>query len=134
NALADLYRLAAQNDLTLQNAAYVRDVAIEAGPRTRAALLPQLVGEGYVRANRRTGEAKSQDEASTTFTSLDESYTSSGVTLALQQTLFDWTAFKSYSAGDKTVAQAESAYALAQQDLIIRLVQAYFTVLVADDA
>jgi outer membrane protein len=133
NVLADLYRLAAQNDLTLQNAAFQRDVAVESRPRTRAPLLPQLVAQGYVRANRRTGQSTDTEDAGTTFRDLDESYTSTGATLSLSQTIFDWSAFKSFSAADRTVAQAESAYALAQQDLIIRLVSAYFTVLIADD-
>jgi len=133
NALADLYRLAAQNDLTLQNALYVRDVAVETGPRALAPLLPQLAAQGYYRANRRTGETNDVNEAGTTNRSLDESYSSSGVTLGLSQTIFDWSAFKAYTVADRTVAQAETTYAAAQQDLIIRMAQAYFAVLLADD-
>ena len=68
NALADLYRLAAQNDLTLQTAAYQRDATVEARPRARAPLLPQLIVDGYYRANRRSGTSTNVDDAGTTFT------------------------------------------------------------------
>ncbi len=134
NALADLYRLAAQNDLTLRTAAFQRDANVEVGSRALAPLLPQLVADGYYRANRRSGTSTNVDDVGTTFRPLDESYTTTGYALSLSQAIFDWSAFKTYSAADRQVAQAEALYASAQQQLIVRVVSAYFSVLAAEDA
>jgi outer membrane protein len=133
NALNDLYRLAAQNDLTLQTATAQHDAAIEARPQAWASLFPQVSATGYFRSNRRRGTALDNSEVGTSG-DLNESYTSSGYALNLSQTIFDWSAFRSLSAAGRRAAQAEAAYAAAQQNLIIRLVTAYFDVLTAQDS
>jgi outer membrane protein len=131
--LLDLYNLAVQNDLTLQQLAAGRDAAVEAGPRAWSAVLPQVAGTAYVRSNRRTGTSKDANDPGAAGTVLDESYGSSGVNVQLSQTIFDWSEFANVSAARKQVAQADAAFSSAQQALIVRLVTTYFAVLSAQD-
>ncbi len=131
--LADLYALAVQNDLTLQQLAAQRDAAVEASPRAWSAVFPQVSGVAYVRSNRRTGTSKDANDPAATGTVLDETYGSSGVSVTLSQTVFDWSQFAAVSAARKQVLQAEAGYTAAEQNLIVRLVNAYFGVLAAQD-
>jgi outer membrane protein len=54
-------------------------------------------------------------------------------TLSLSQPLFDYAAWQSYEQSKLSQAQAEVQFAQAQQDLIVRVAQAYFDVLTAQD-
>src|SRR5262249_39835353 len=49
--------------------------------------------------------------------------------LNLRESLFSWSNWMSVRQADKQVAQAEATYQAAQQDLILRVAQAYFNVL-----
>ena len=56
-----------------------------------------------------------------------------GYDVSLSQTLFNLSAWFGWRAGKETSRQAEANLAAAQQDLIVRVVQAYFAVLRAQD-
>ena len=56
-----------------------------------------------------------------------------GYDVNLSQTLFDLSAWFGWKAGKETSRQAEANLSAAQQDLIVRVVQAYFGVLRAQD-
>jgi outer membrane protein len=60
--------------------------------------------------------------------------TSRGYTLSLSQPLFDIAAWQTYEQSKLSVAASEAAFATVQQDLILRVAQAYFDVLTAQDA
>lgn len=60
--------------------------------------------------------------------------TSHGYTLSLSQPLFDIAAWQTYEQSKLSVAASEAAFASVQQDLILRVAQAYFDVLTAQDA
>jgi len=60
--------------------------------------------------------------------------TSRGYTLSLSQPLFDIAAWQTYEQSKLSVAASEAAFATVQQDLILRVSQAYFDVLTAQDA
>ena len=59
--------------------------------------------------------------------------TSHGWTVSLSQTVFDWGQFKTMDQANKRVAQAETTYGAARQDLINRVSTRYFTVLQSED-
>ncbi len=134
NSLSQLYELAQQNDQTLQIAAHQRDVAREAAPQARAPLFPQLTAEADARYNKfHVVSASSGSSYTLAGAVTDQSYASTGYTVTLSQTIFDWSAFSGLSAAENAVAQADASYASAQQNLILRLVGSYFGVLQAQD-
>jgi len=53
--------------------------------------------------------------------------------LNLTQPLFRWQNWATYKQAELAVAQAEAQYAMAKQDLILRVTQAYFDVLLAQE-
>ncbi|MDZ7747933.1 MAG: TolC family protein [Halofilum sp. (in: g-proteobacteria)] len=68
-----------------------------------------------------------------TATTASGSFTSNEATLALSQTLFNWSQFAGLDRADALVAQAEANLAAAEQGLITRVAEAYFEVLSAED-
>ncbi|CAL62831.1 Putative type I secretion outer membrane efflux TolC protein [Herminiimonas arsenicoxydans] len=58
---------------------------------------------------------------------------SHGYTLSLSQPLLDVAAWQTYEQSKLSVAASEAAFAIVQQDLILRVAQAYFDVLGAQD-
>jgi outer membrane protein len=55
-------------------------------------------------------------------------------TISLSQPLFNWGNYQLYEQGKLATASSEAQFAQAQQDLIVRVAQAYFDVLAAQDA
>jgi outer membrane protein len=53
--------------------------------------------------------------------------------VSVNQTVFDWGQFLSLKQADKRVARAEIDYESAQQSLLLRVAEAYFNVLAAED-
>ncbi|MBS1186876.1 MAG: TolC family outer membrane protein [Burkholderiaceae bacterium] len=53
--------------------------------------------------------------------------------VALTQPLFNWANIQQYRQGKLVAAASETAFAQAQQDLVVRVAQAYFDVLAAQD-
>jgi outer membrane protein len=53
--------------------------------------------------------------------------------LSLSQTIFDWGLYAQLRQADKRVAQAETSYEAAKQNLMIRVANVYFNVLAAED-
>ena len=133
HSLADLYQLAGENDLTLQTAMHQRDASLEVAPRARAALFPQVAAVGYGRYNKLQVYSVNGGSVLDLANQRSESYTSTGYSVTLSQTIFDWSAIEGLSVADKQVAQAQATYASAQQNLTVRLATAYFGVLSAED-
>lgn len=128
NDLLDTYHLAQTQDQTLLAAQYQRDAAVEAHPQALALLLPQLsatASGARARAHDLTG---TQSGAPGTFYENQDSYS-----LNLTQTIFDWTQFQTLAQSNQQVAQAEASLRYAQQGLIYRTADAYFTLLNAQD-
>ncbi|MFP3480807.1 TolC family protein, partial [Burkholderia sp. SIMBA_057] len=61
----------------------------------------------------------------------DSSGWQAGVTL--NQSIFDWSVWKNSDIAEKQAYQSEVAYSNAQQDLMLRVVNAYFQALQARD-
>ncbi|TXH02819.1 MAG: type I secretion protein TolC [Nevskiaceae bacterium] len=131
NELLHIYELAQQNDAQFQAAAAQRDAAIEAKPQARAAFLPQI-SAGYARG--RNYQNTSYNNVTEFGPPRHDVFTSDGLQVTLNQTLFDWQAFEKLRQSDDQVALAAAAYNSAQQGLVLRVAQAYFNVLSAADS
>ncbi|MDB5985293.1 MAG: hypothetical protein JWR16_346 [Nevskia sp.] len=148
NDLLDYYRVAQQQDMTLQAALYQRDAAIEAKPQALSYLMPQLTASGTYERDREhdltgsslssiggsTGGTTAGTTGGTVIVNSNTSYfTTKSYALTLSQALFDWSAFQTVAQASRQVAQAEATYRSAEQALLFRVADAYFNVLFAQD-
>ena len=115
--LVQTYQQALANDPVYQSARYALRAGEEKITQGRAGLLPNVgVGGSYTRS----GDAM-QNSANT-------------YTLQLTQPLLRMANWEAYQQGKLSVASSEAQFAQARQDLILRVGQAYFDVLSAQDA
>ncbi|MGQ0696747.1 MAG: TolC family outer membrane protein [Panacagrimonas sp.] len=130
NELIRVYELALRQDTQLQAARYGRDAAVEVRPQARAALLPQINGSyGYQdQAEEGTEGFGGGPEAD-----VDRDSTLKALTVTLDQTVFDWAAFKRYDQAGTQVALAQAQYRNAEQGLVLRTAETYFGLLAAAD-
>ncbi len=128
DSLAQIYDLAKQNDPQLLSVAAQRDQAFEAITSSRSALLPQInLTAGY---NLTLGETEYDDSALST-SSNDQNALTAGVSFS--QALYNRASWITLDTAEKTARQADATYAATQQGLILRVSQAYFEVLRAQD-
>lgn len=130
-AAADLlsaYHDAVAHDAQFAAARAALDAGREKLPQGRAGLLP-TIGIG---AN--TAWNDDSRTSRTTGIETNTKYNSNGWTASLSQPLFRWQNWVSYTQSELAVAQAEAQFGGARQDLILRVTQAYFDVLLAQDA
>ncbi|MHA2797876.1 outer membrane channel protein TolC [Vibrio harveyi] len=126
DSLAEIYDLAKQNDPQLLSVAAQRDQAFEAINSSRSALLPQInltAGYDITRGDR--------DLDAGGKTSTDENVLSAGV--GFTQELYNRASWITLDTAEKTARRADANYAAIQQGLILRVSQAYFEVLRAQD-
>jgi outer membrane protein len=122
--LLTIYRDALQNDPVFASARFARQAAQEREPQARSAVLPAInLGLG----------------ASTTYYNSDSpnfsrTFTSWGPSLSLAMPIYRPQLYESISQSRLSVVSAEATLAQARQDLILRVTQAYFDVLGAQDA
>lgn len=152
NDLLRLYELAEQRDSVLQAADYQRNAAVEARPQALSQWLPQLGGSASTERQRISDPASAFGISPQQLGSLpplgsiglpgcelatmvtvrcNVNYTTYGLTLT--QTLWSFESFSRLREADSQAASAEAAYLGAQQDLVLRVAQAYFAVLQAQD-
>ncbi len=136
-SLRDIYELALQNDAQLkaEQAQYLARKETE--NLSRAALLPQ-VGTSYTYTDSDADRnAQSRDFNSPGLPVIDtQSNTdinSDGYSVSLNQALFDLPAWFSFQSGKEISKEAEATFAGNQQNLIVRVVEAYLLVLRAQD-
>jgi outer membrane protein len=140
NDLKDLYELALTRDASLQAAGFQRDAAIEARPQALAQWLPQVSATASaVReragfdASQSTG-SQASDCALTAAAGSQHCYgTVHGLGLNLSQTLWSFQAFSQLKEANFQAAAAEAGFRSAQQNLLLRVAQAYFAILSASD-
>ncbi len=137
-SLLDLYELALENDAQLraQEAQYLANVERET--IALSALLPQ-VNTGYGVSNSKTKTTSQQIlgfDSGAPFVgegfNLSDTETD-GWDVSLSQTLFDLSAWYNFKAGEEFSRQAEAEFAANTQNLIVRVADAYFGVLRAQD-
>lgn len=127
NELLRLYQQALQSDTQLQAAAAARDAAKQANPQAFAALLPQI-NAGY-----QVSKTFDDTRSSTGF-SFKGDYISRGLSLTLDQALYNQEAFVRLRQSDTRGALADASYRNTQQTLALRVTTAYFNLLAAADS
>lgn len=137
DSLRDIYELALENDAQLkaEQATYLARKETEA--LSRAALLPQVSGS-YSYSN-----SDSESEATRPFStgavtaivdvSAESDADTEGYSISLNQAIFDLPAWFSFQSGRQVTKEAEATFASNQQNLIVRVVEAYLAVLRSQD-
>lgn len=122
DSITEIYNLAKQNDPQLLSAAASREAAFEAVNSSRSTLLPQInltAGYDIARNNEdRLGRESNVLSAGVGFT----------------QELYQRSSWVNLELAEMSARQVDSTYAAQQQELILRVSQAYFEVLRAQDS
>lgn len=116
--LQQIYNDARVNDPQYGSARAAWTAGQEKLPQGRAGLLPTL---GLSGSNTKTEVANG------------DTFASSNYALTLSQPLFRWGNWQQYEQGKLLVAASDAQFFQAQQDLMVRVAQAYFDVLGAQD-
>lgn len=127
--LLEIYHDAQEQDATFASAKAAYKVGLEKAPQGMALLLP-TVG---VSANTTYNDVDTQYRGTSIFSSGTKKYNTSGYTLSLNQPIYRKQNFAQYEQGKSQTAQAEAQFAIARQDLVLRVAQAYFDALLAQD-
>jgi len=133
DSLMEIYQRAVINDPAIREAEANMYATMETRPQARADLLPQLD------FNSNWNKTKSDGSRVTfvlgqPFSQPFESDTDSlNWSFDLNQTLFRWDQFQRMGKAGQEVSQAQLDYGAAGQDLMIRVAEAYFDVLAAQD-
>ena len=136
DSLRDIYELALENDAQMkaEQAQYL--AGLESENLGLSALLPQVnANYDYTDSDQdSTGETIDSTDgisAIDTFTNVDVAR--EGYQVSLNQALFDLPAWFNFQSGKELSKQAEAIFAANQQNLIVRVVEAYLLVLRAQD-
>jgi len=122
-SLVDLYDAARAYDATYQSAKFQYDASLAKADQARAGLLPSVnLGMGANRYN------LSSDTAG-----LDKSFGNQSATLSASQPLYRPANVATAEQGKKSIEVAKAQLQTADQDLIVRVSQAYFDVLASTD-
>ena len=127
--LVQVYRDAQRYDAVYSAAKFALEAGREKLPQGRALVLPTLNLSGS--AQRSRIDSESRDEAVSP--SFVRRPSSTGYTLTFTQPIFRPQNWLQYQQSEYQVAQAEATFGQATQDLIVRVAQAYFDVLAAQD-
>ncbi|MBI2380662.1 MAG: TolC family outer membrane protein [Gammaproteobacteria bacterium] len=133
DSLLDIYNLAKQNDPQILAAAAGRDAGQEAVPQARSALLPQA----SLTASREYNDGERSfvnfnDSGIRTITTTSDGETDL-LNLRITQQIYHHDTWIGLSQAEKQAERANLDYQAAQQGLIVRVAQAYFDVLAAED-
>jgi len=150
--LIGVFEDAVHNDPVIRQADAKRLAARESKPQALAALLPQLNGTAGITRDHSSGfesqifqvvppsnptcspnPSLPQCQLAPTRTADQIDNTIQQWSLNLRQNVFSWSNWMALKAASHEVAQAEANYAAAEQQLILRVSQAYFAVLTAYD-
>ncbi len=135
--LLDIYQSALEYDPVMRGAEAFYLARLEIKPQARSAVLPWLTfsagsSSQYSKdPNRPTSFATGVPDPDIISTEVDRR--GSNFNVRLTQTVFDWGQFLALKQADKHLAQAETDYQVARQDLLVRVATTYFLVLAAED-
>jgi outer membrane protein len=130
--LAQIYEQALVCDPTFQSAKAGYLAAAELLPQSLSNLLPHANAYANTSANHVNLSLNNKDFAFF-IPPADRNFNSKGYSLVLSQPLFDFGSWALFKQAGATVKQSYAVYAAACQDLIMRVSQAYFNVLFAQD-
>lgn len=135
--LIDAYRLALHADPVLMQAEAQSRIGHEGMVQSRAQLLPQISGGVTFNDSHGTQSVSNLVQTQNGPTFIASSGHSEGrsrsESVGLNQVLFDLGRFSQWRASKASAASTEQQYVAAQQDLILRVAAAYFTVLNDED-
>jgi outer membrane protein len=122
NDLLTLYRQAALSDPVFNAAKYSYLAGKEKLWQGFSVLTPQIAAVGSETKNNLTKKGESEVQLK-----------SRAWSVRLTQPLFNWDKWEQFRQGDLAASIAEAQYAAAEQDLVLRVTEAYFNVLNAQD-
>lgn len=128
--LLDTYRAAQANDPVFAAARAALHAGQEKLPQGRSTLLPSV----NLNANTTYNDNTTQYRGATTLPGGNNRYNSHGYGVTLVQPLFRQQNWIVYSQSELLAAQSEAQFKIAEQDLMLRVSQAYFDVLIAQDS
>lgn len=136
-SLRDIYELSLENDAQLKAEEAVYLAGREAEVLGRSALLPQVSAAYSYQNSDSDTEALSPSVGDNGIiledTRSQRDVDTDGYQLSLNQALFDLPAWFSFRSGKEKTREAEATFAANQQNLIVRVVEAYLLVLRAKD-
>ncbi|MGH6691762.1 MAG: TolC family protein, partial [Gammaproteobacteria bacterium] len=126
--LMEIFRMAQSADAQYAAARATWSAGQEKLPQGLSGLLPSATVSAGTQYNDR--EIRSRDPAAGTTTS---QFNSNFATLSVTQPIYRPQNFTVYDQAKSQVVQSDATFALAAQDLIVRVAQAYLDVLLAQD-
>ena len=123
-----VYRDAMANDPVYAFARAALSAGRERLPQATAGLLPTVDASTFTQWNEADIRLRVEDAEIR-----NRQYNSNGFTVSLNQPLFRWQIWEKYKQAELAIVQAEAQFAESTQQLIVRVVQAYFDVLAAQD-
>jgi outer membrane protein len=135
DSLRDIYELALQNDAQLKAEEATYLARRETENLGRAALLPQVTtAYSYQNSDgNNDGFAPNTQSLVAVETTTTQDIDTEGYVISLKQPLFDLPAWFTFQSGKEVTKEAEATFAANQQNLIVRVVEAYLLVLRAQD-
>ena len=135
--LMDVFEAAKTNDPVVASARAGFQASQQAVPQARSALLPSINGSANTSWTEREfpGATLSQDPSSPLFNTPlpDQDFNEHGWNVQLRQSILDLNAWHNVGSAKASVNAAEHELAAIEQELIVRVVQAYLNVLRAQD-
>jgi len=134
--LVEIYEKATRNDPAIREAEANMLATMENKPLARASLLPQIDANADWRYTNSDGTrtfAVAEGAGGSFDGDTDSRQRDYGWSVDLRQSLFNWDQWRQLKKADREAAQAEVDYSAAQQDLMVRVTEAYFDVLAAQD-
>lgn len=136
DTLREIYELAVKNDATLKAAEATYNANIETEQQAKSRLLPQVnASAGYGRSKLEqdnqsiTGLTYPPLSVTTGSVNTHTNTTNKSWGVGLTQTLFDLPAWFTFKSGRVLSKQAQAQFSAEQQELIVRVADAYFSVL-----
>lgn len=130
DTLAGIYELALKNDAKLKAAEATYKANLEPEEQAFARMLPQVTGTaGYSETDNDVDFDDSSFPGVSGGYDTNQDYDTTSYGANLQQNIFDLSVWYDFQSSKQTSAQAKSQFAADQQDLIIRVANAYFDVL-----
>lgn len=126
--LLEIYRLAQSADAQYAAARATWSAGQERLPQGLSGLLPSASISAFSQQNDREIQSRAAGSAA-----VNNQFNSNSVSLSVTQPLYRPQNFAAYGQAKTQVAQADAVFAQATQDLILRVAQAYFDVLLAED-
>jgi outer membrane protein len=130
--LLETYHSALSQDAVFASAQAAKRAGLEKLPQGRSLLLPSVNLSANTTYNDNSTQYRGPVPA--IFPSGGVQYNSNGYAVSLSQPLFRMQNWLAYTEAELQVVQTEAQFKAAEQDLILRVAQAYFDVLIAQDS